>query len=234
MPNEVWRISLLGGIRAERRHVSIDRFRTHALICRRPDREMMLVKFQQADVPTAMAKVVRFQNRVVIALALRGYLERAHRGLLMPCAYLTPKGNDVAETGIAYLVGPHPDFHSVAREQADERWDAAIGAGTSAMVFDFAREVGRVADKAPQGTTLNGVTLGRNYFLTMELRPVTSISVLDSRVAVLGSDVLITMPDAASLRDGAWDFLAREGFLSPTHLPLAPVFLHADGSLHAI
>jgi DNA-binding SARP family transcriptional activator len=28
MLNEVWRISLLGGIRAERRHVSIDRFRT--------------------------------------------------------------------------------------------------------------------------------------------------------------------------------------------------------------
>jgi hypothetical protein len=195
---------------------------------------MMLVKFQQADVPMAVAQVVRFQNRALNALALRGYLERAHRGLLMPCAYLRPKGNDVAETGIAYLVGPHPDFMSVSRVHADERWDAAIGAGTSAMVFDFAREVGRVADKAPQGTTMNGVTLGRNYFLTMELRPVSSINVLDSRVAVLGSDVLITMPKATSLMDGGWDFLAQEGFLSLTHLPLAPVDLHADGSLHTL
>jgi hypothetical protein len=194
---------------------------------------MMLVKFQQVDVPLAVAQLVRFQNRALIALALRGYLARGHRGLLMPCAYLRPKANDVAETGIAYLVGPHPDSKAVA-EKTYEDWERAIGAGTSAMVLDFAREVGRVIHKAPQGTAANGVKLGRNYFLTMELRPVTSISVLDSRVAVLDSDVLITMPEAESLIDGGWDILAREGFVSLAHLPLAPVDLHADGSWHAL
>src|SRR6476620_6421172 len=33
----------------------------HGLICRRPDREMMRVKFQQVDVPLAVAQLVRFQ-----------------------------------------------------------------------------------------------------------------------------------------------------------------------------
>jgi hypothetical protein len=190
---------------------------------------MMAVKFQQVDVPMATARLVRFQNRVLIALALRGYLKRGHRGFIMPCAYLRPKGDDRAETGIAYLIGPHPNFKSVSLELPDERWDSAIGAGATAMVDDFAREVGRVVDKAPQGS---GV--GRPVFLTMELRPVSALGILDPRVAVLGPDVVVTMPDPGSMLDSAWDFVARAGFTSLAHAPIAPVEVRSDGSLHAM
>ena len=204
------------------------------LICRRPDREVMVVKFQQVDVPLATATLVRFQNRVLIALALRGYLERDHRGLLMPCAYLRPKGSDRAETGIAYLVGPHPDFKSVSQEFPDERWDAALGSGATAMIGAFAREVGRVADQVPQGSSVGGVSVGRPFFLTMEVRPVSTMGSLDSRVAVLGPDVLVTMPRPESILDGAWQFVAQAGFLSLPHTPIAPVELREDGSVHPL
>jgi len=45
-----------------------------------PASQAMAVKFQQVDVPVETAQLVRFQNRALIALALRGYLERGHRG----------------------------------------------------------------------------------------------------------------------------------------------------------
>ncbi len=206
----------------------------YGLICRQPDREVMVVKFQQVDVPLAAARLIRFQNRCLIALALRGYLERGHRGLIMPCAYLRPKGDDRAETGIAYLVGPHPQFKSTSQELPDERWDDARGSGATAMVADFAREVGRVINQAPQGTSADGVGFGRPVFLTMELRPVSALGQLDPRLAVLGRDVLVTMPNAESVLDGAWDFVAQAGFTALPHLPLAPVELCTDGSLRPL
>ena len=207
----------------------------YGLICRRPDREMMVVKFQQVDVPVAVAPLVRFQNRVLIALALRGYLARGHRGFIMPCAYLRPKSGDRVETGIAYLIGPHPDFTSVSPELADARWDSAIGAGATAMVADFAREVGRVIHEAPQGTSLGGdASVGRPIVLTMELRSVSAMGILDPRVAVLGQDVLVTMPDHTSTLDSAWDFVAGAGFTTLVPVPLVPVELRSDGSLHPI
>ena len=206
----------------------------YGLICRQPDREMMVVKFQQVDVPAATAQIVRFQNRVLIALALRSYLERGHRGFIMPCAYLRPKGGELAETGIAYLVGPHPDFKSVSREQSDERWDVALGAGATAMVTDFAREVGRVIDQAPRGASPGGSSVGRPVFLTMELRLVGAIGALDPRVAVLGPDVLVTMSDPGSNFDSAWDFIARAGLSSLAHVPISPGQLRADGSVHEL
>ena len=206
----------------------------YGLICRQSDREMMAVKFQQVDVPVAAAPLVRFQNRALIALALRGYLGRGHAGLIMPCAYLRPKGDDRAETGIAYLVGPHPDFKSVSQELPDERWDAAIGPGATAMVADFAREVGRVINEVPQGASLDGMGAGRPVFLTMELRPVSALGSVDSRIAVLGPDVLVTMPDPESMLDSAWDFVAQAGFTSLPHAPLTPVELRPDGSLHPL
>ena len=207
----------------------------YGLVCRRPDRESMLVKFQQVDVPLAAAHLVRFQNRVLIALALRGYLQRGHQGLIMPCAYLRPKGDDRAETGIAYLIGPHPEFRPVSRGELEDRWDEAIGAGATAMVADFAREIGRVADQVPQGTALDGrASVGRPVFLTMELRPVSAIGLLDSRVAVLGRDVLVTMRKPESMMDGAWDFVQRAGFTSLAHAPVVPVELQADGSRHTL
>jgi hypothetical protein len=205
------------------------------LICRRPDREMMAVKFQQVDMPAASAPLVRFQNRVLIALALGEYLKRNHGGFLMPCAYVKPKGLDRAETGIAYLVGPDPDFKSVSREPFDERWDAAIGPGASAMVSDFAQQVGRVGGAAPQGRSLQGgAAVGRPVFLTMELRPVSSLGNLAPTVAVLGPSVVVTMADPGSNFDSSWDFVARAGFSALGHAPIEAVELRADGSLHAM
>jgi len=205
----------------------------YGLICRRPDREMMLVKFQQVDVPLAMAKLVRFQNRVLIAMALRAYLERGHRGVLMPCAYLRPKGPDLAETGIAYVVGPHPDEKPQEPAEFENRWDGAIGIGATTMIAHFAHEVARVIDKAPRGTSAGASVVGP-LFLTMELRPVSSVGVLDSRIAVVGPDVLVTMPNPGSIFDSAWDFVARAGFSSLPHAPMTPVELRADGSLQPL
>jgi hypothetical protein len=207
---------------------------SYGLICRQPDGELMTVKFQQADVPVATAPLVRFQNRVLIALALRGYLERGHRGFIMPCAYLKPKRGERAETGIAYLVGPHPEFQSVSKEVGDERWDSAIGAGATAMVADFAREIGRVIQEAPPGTSFAGARVGRPVFLTMEVRPVSAIGILEPRVAVLGRDVLVAMRDPESTLDSAWDFVARAGFTTLAHVPIVPVELRSDASLHPI
>jgi hypothetical protein len=207
----------------------------YGLICRKPDRELMAVKFQQVDVPMAKAPLVRFQNRVLIALALRGYLERGHQGFIMPCAYTRPKGDDRAETGIAYLVGPHPDFKSVSRELPDARWDAGIGDGATAMVADFARQVGRVVNEVPQGTSLGGgASVGQPAFLTMELRPVSALGSVDPRVAVLGPDVLVTMTDPESTFDSAWDFVAGAGFTSLPYACIVPVELRSDGSLHPL
>ena len=195
----------------------------------------MAVKFQQVDVAVDTARAVCFQNRVLIALALRGYLAHGHQGLIMPCAYLRPKAGDRAETGIAYLVGPHPDFKPVSRHEFGDRWDEAIGTSTATMLADFAREVGRVIDQAPRLNPFgHGAVVGRPVFLSMELRPVSTLGNLDSRIAVLGSDVLVTMPNPGSNLDSAWDFVAEAGFASLAHLPIASVELQANGSLRTL
>ena len=71
----------------------------YALTCRRPDHDVMAVKFQQVDVSLAQARLVGLQNRVLIALAMKGYLAHGHRGLIMPCPYTRRKDGDRAETG---------------------------------------------------------------------------------------------------------------------------------------
>ena len=103
------------------------------------------------------------------------------------------------------------------------------------MVADFAREIGRVIHKAPQGTSLaGGASVGRPVFLTMELRPVSAIGILGPQLAVLGPDVLVTMPDPQSTLDSAWDFVAGAGFTTLVHVPILPVEQRSDGSLHPI
>ena len=204
------------------------------LVCQLPSRDIMAVKFQQVDVPPATAHLVRFQNRCLIALALRGYLARGHRGFIMPCAYAKPKSDGRVETGIAYLVGPHPTAVSVAGALSEQGWDADMGAGATALIADFAREVGRVIDQAPQGTSGAGVTLGRPVFLTMELRPASTLGFLDPRVAVLGPDVLVTAQNPGGTLDGAWDVVARSGLTTLSHAPLVPVQLQEEGSVRVL
>ena len=68
----------------------------------------------------------------------------------------------------------------------------------------------------------------------MELRPVSALGILEPRLAVLGPDVVVTMPKPGSNFDSSWDFVAKEGFTALAHAPIAAVELRADGSLHSL
>ena len=52
--------------------------------------------------------------------------------------------------------------------------------------------------------------------------------------ALLGPDVLVTMPDHESTLDSAWDFVAGAGFTTLVQVPMLPVELRSDGLLHPI
>ena len=103
------------------------------LVFQRGGEEVHGIKMQPADIAEADAKTIHSMNRVSIASALPYYLERQHRGVMVPCAYYKEKAAGMVETGIAFFVGPDARSKSTSRENADVPYDDRLGDGAMAM-----------------------------------------------------------------------------------------------------
>ena len=180
------------------------------LVFQRGGAEMRGAKLQAMDLPTDRANVVHHRNRLLIAAALAAYVERGHAGLMVPCAYYRRRSADLAETGLAFFVGP--DSRSQGREagNAGPVFDEALGAGATAMILDLIHAVDEAGDRF-RIPTMDSIGL--------DLHPHPAIGGLALQFAVHGDRIYVA---AEELDEGApqWGMLVQQGL---TSLPYAPM-----------
>jgi len=185
------------------------------LVFQRGDQEVHGIKLQPADAPEADARTFHHTNRALIATALPYYLEKRHRGVMVPCAYYKEKGSGVAETGIAFFVGPDARSKSTSRSRSDVMYDDRLGAGATPMVFDM---VGAVA-KARKESGLPLMTV-----IGVEMRPRLAIGGLAMHFVVVGQQVFV-VKDPLDESEPVWEYLVRAGFSTLPYAPMKPARL---------
>ncbi len=79
---------------------------TYGLVFQHGDVEVHGIKLQPVDISETDAEKVLIVNRALIAAALPFYLEKQHRGVMLPCAYIKEKTTGLFESGLAFFVGP--------------------------------------------------------------------------------------------------------------------------------
>jgi hypothetical protein len=134
------------------------------LVFQRGDREQYGLKFQPVDMAATHAKAIHHMHCCSIAAALPYYLERQHRGVMIPCAYYKEKVSGLVEAGIAYFVGPDTANPSTSPESVHTHLDGKLGNGALAMVGDMARALVRASKEcgAPFGPFLS-MEIGRAH-----------------------------------------------------------------------
>lgn len=193
-----------------------DRF---GLVFQRGAQEVHGIKLQPVDLPEAHARTVHHVNRAVIASALPHYLARRHRGVMVPCAYHKQKAPGMAETGIAFFVGPDAASRSTSGDKADAMYDDRLGVGASPMVFDMAAAI------AKAGKACN---LPLQTVIGVDLRPRLAIGGLAMDFIIEGPQVFV-VKEPVQDDDPVWEYVVRAGFpmlpyapMQPTALPEAP------------
>ena len=87
------------------------------------------VKLQPPDTDKQTATALFFNNLALIAAALPFYLERQHRGVMLPCAYFKEKTDGRFESGLAFFVSAHPASKSPSQTEFHTRVDDQLGDG---------------------------------------------------------------------------------------------------------
>ena len=188
------------------------------LVFQRGDREVHGIKLQPADTAEADAKTFHHINRVLIAAALPYYLEKRHRGVMVPCAYYKEKTRGLVETGIAFFVGPDARSKSASQDNSDVIYDDRLGEGATPMVFDMA---GAIA-KASRESGLPMMTV-----IGVDLRPRLAIGGLAMHFVIVGQQVFV-VKDPLDETEVVWEYLVRAGFSTLLYAPMRPTALSGE------
>jgi hypothetical protein len=180
------------------------------LVFQRGAEEVHGIKLQPVDVTESKASIVHHVNRAVIAAALPYYLEKQHRGVMVPCAYYKKKAPDTVETGIALFVGPDATSKSSSGENADTMYDERLGGGATPMVFDMASAIA----KAGKTYDLPLLTV-----IGVDLRPRLALGGLAMHFLVEGPQVLVVKHPLQE-DEPVWKYAVQAGFST---LPYAPM-----------
>jgi hypothetical protein len=180
----------------------------YGLVFQHGDDEVHGVKMQPVDIAEDEAQTIHHVNRALIASALPEYLEKQHRGVMVPCAYYKKKAEGMAESGIAFFVGP--DASSMNDE--DPLFDHKLGDGASPMVWDMARAIYAASKET-----------GLPYMrpIGMDLRPRLLIGGLAIHFAIEGSNLFV-VKDPLDENELVWEYLVGAGFLSLPYAPMKP------------
>jgi hypothetical protein len=134
-PDQLWRVARYWPMGPVLRHS--DYYEPFGLPFQIGESEVWGVAMQPRDWDEATAVMVHHLNRMVIACALPHYLEKGHRGVMVPCAYLRTKGALRFESGLAFFVGPDEESASRHRGDGDCEYDSKLGAGATRMIRDM-------------------------------------------------------------------------------------------------
>jgi len=183
----------------------------YGLVFQRGEKEVHGIKMQTVDMEAPDARTFHFVNRALIASALPEYLEKQHRGVMVPCAYLKPKPSGLVESGFAFFVGPDAASTSSSRENM---YDDQLGEGATTMVFDMAFAIGH-ASKKHELPLMN--------VIGMDLRPRLAMGALAMHFLIEGPRVIVVKHPFRE-DDPVWKYVVRAGFST---LPYAPMITAA-------
>lgn len=183
------------------------------LVFQHGDEEVFGIKLQPPDLEEQSARGVHHVNRVLIAAALPSYLERGHRGVMVPCAYYKEKPSGLAESGFAFFVGPDPASQPPSPTPDDVLFDSKLGAGATRMVFDMVAAIA-VASREFRRPLLP--------VIGMEPRPRLAIGGLALQLAVAGPQVL-AIESPLQEDQPVWRYVAHAGFSRLPYAPMKPM-----------
>jgi len=183
----------------------------YGLVFQHGEEEVNGIKMQTVDVAKADAVRNHHVYRFLIAAALPHYLEKQHRGVMVPCAYYKEKSADLAEAGIAFFVGPDPASKpSVERDGLN--YDDRLGEGATQMVLDMIGAIARAMQEHDQPPmTLIG----------MDVRPRLAIGGIVIHFVIQGSKVIVAK-DRNVESDPVWEHVVRAGFSTLPYAPMTP------------
>ncbi len=179
------------------------------------DEEVWGLKLQPPDGEVAIVGVIHQLNRLLIASALPRYLERRHRGVMVPCAYFKQKPSGLYESGFAFFVGPDAASSSRRRRDGYPAAELKLGAGASAMVSDMVDALREAAER-------QGWSFGP--FIGLDLRPRLAIGGLAMHFLLEGPRVVVVKWPLDE-DEPIWEWLVRAGFARLEYAPMVPVAL---------
>ena len=167
---------------------------------------------QPPDTDERTATHLYFQNLIVIASALPAYLERKHRGVIVPCVYLKERSTDQFESGIAFFVGPDPASRTPELNEAELLHDETLGDGASKMIVDF-------VDAIVKASVQINVPIGP--FIGFDVRPRLALGNLGMSFMVRGSEV-VAIQFPLRPEHPFWEYVMRAGFAKLPYSPMRP------------
>ena len=197
-----WPMELIGDLDTP------DRF---GLVFQHGEHEVCGVKLQTVDLEEAFAKTIQLVNRTLIASALPYYLEKGHRGVMVPCIYYKKKAEGMVETGFAFFVGPDAASRESSPEYTDVMFDEELGEGATSMMFDMAFAIGKA--RKERSAPLLPV-------IGMDLRPRLAMGGLAMYFVVEGPRVFV-VKDPLQEDHPVWEHVVRAGF---SKLPYAAMY----------
>jgi hypothetical protein len=187
----------------------------YGLVFQRGEQELHGIKLQPPDTDEADAKTFHHVNRALIAAALPFYLEKGHRGVMVPCAYYKQKTSGLIETGFALFVGPDASSRPASDDLAEVMYDDRLGAGATSMIGDMAGAIAR----AQKETRLPGMTV-----IGVDVRPRLAMGGLAMHFVIAGRQVLVAKAPLDE-SEAVWSYLVGAGFSTLPYAPMIPAGL---------
>lgn len=187
----------------------------YGLVFQMGEDEVVGLKMQFPDCPIADALGMADVLLELLYLALPRYLERGHRGLLIPCPYLKSKGPGKGETGIAFFVGPDPSSEDTSSDELRRSWDAMLGAGATPMLQDMMELV--VQEAKEQG-------VGQLPIIDLDIRPRRALGGMARNFLINGPDV-VAVREQLDEQAPDWPLLVQLGYRQVVYMPLRYIAL---------
>ena len=139
--------------------------------------------------PRSNALAIHHMHRILIGVALKYYLKRQHRGVMVPCAYQKEKASGLIECGIAFFVGPDADSESPSDDPEHRRFDDRPGrrghlSRHSGSLVRGAAVSGAPGDLAGTAAARTG-SLGESVGTAYRIRFLVMVGVVIRRVGLL-------------------------------------------------
>jgi hypothetical protein len=175
--------------------------------------ELVGVRQQPKDAFYEQCLGSQWDNNILIAHSLAGYLQAGFSGLFLPCTYLATKKHPLFESGIAYFGCPSP----AGRERQDHpfgsAFDGQFGHGFTIMVTEFMRAL-------TQSSVATRIPLPLPVGLNVRYRQ--QLGYLDFGFMLVGSQVVCLKTELAPEHDLSWTALRETGITTVFHLPCQP------------
>lgn len=194
---------------------------SYGIVMKCGESQLRAMKQQPPDTDEQTAMQVYVCSAILIAHAMKRYLEHGFEGLLIPCGYLRTKDAGKIESGIAYFGFPAKDGPHAAKDSAeppDDTYDPRFGKGFTEMLLSFIRSVKE---------SERHVSLTQMPTIGLDVRRRSELGRLGLGFAVFGSRI-ICLKTQISERDPAWTALRLSGVEQVIHLPSVTAAITED------